>query len=60
MHIKGAVVDFWATPAELHRRGYRLVMAKPLVWDVWGRVMPGGIEGCAGDRCLAIPRQMSV
>lgn len=37
LHIQGAIVDFWATPAELYRRGYRLVMARPSVWDVWGR-----------------------
>ncbi len=45
LHIKGAVVDFWATPAELYRRGYQLVMAKPAVWDLWSTVMCGGAEG---------------
>ncbi len=25
LHIQGAAVDFWATPTELYRRGYRLV-----------------------------------
>lgn len=38
LHINGAVVDFWATPAELYRRGYRLAAAKPAVWDLWGTV----------------------
>jgi hypothetical protein len=40
LHVQGAAVDFWATPAELHQRGYRLVLAKPAVWDVWGEGSP--------------------
>ena len=41
--ILGERGNFWATPAELYRRGYRLVAAKPAVWDLWGRVV------CASD-----------
>ena len=52
LHVQGAAVDFWVTPAELyHRRGYRLVIAKPPVWDVWGRVMRSGAEGVS-EACL--------
>ena len=35
LHIQGTV-NFWATPRELHRKGYRLMTAKPYVWDAWG------------------------
>ncbi|MBU2763342.1 MULTISPECIES: hypothetical protein [Acidithiobacillaceae] len=35
LHIQGTV-DFWATPRELHRKGYRLMAAKPYVWSAWG------------------------
>lgn len=35
LHIQGTV-DFWATPRELHRKGYRLMAAKPHVWSAWG------------------------
>ena len=34
LHIQGTV-DFWATPRELHRKGYRLMAAKPSVWNAW-------------------------
>ena len=43
LHIQGAAVDFWGSPRELYQRGYRLVAAKPAVWDIWGRVV------CASD-----------
>ena len=51
LHIHGAAVDFWAAPAELHRRGYRLVMARPHVWDVWGRGCVDGIAVAGCGRC---------
>ena len=35
LHIQGTV-DYWATPRELHRKGYRLMAAKPYVWSAWG------------------------
>ncbi len=35
--IQGEGGDFWATPTELYRRGYRLVAAKPATWDLWER-----------------------
>ena len=38
LHIQGAAVDFWATPRELYQKGYRLVAAKPAIWDLWGGV----------------------
>ncbi|PKY11723.1 hypothetical protein B1757_02735 [Acidithiobacillus marinus] len=41
---KGSVVDFWATPEDLYMRGYRLLCAKPAIWDLWSPVM-----------CQAIP-----
>ena len=50
LHVQGAAVDFWATPGELYRRGYRLAAAKPAVWDLWSGVMCGGAEGRTGDR----------
>ena len=34
LHLQGSV-DFWATPRELQKKGYRLMSAKPCVWDVW-------------------------
>ncbi|MGE0049456.1 MAG: hypothetical protein AB7T01_11070 [Acidithiobacillus sp.] len=34
LHIQGTV-DFWASPRELDRKGYRLMAAKPYVWNVW-------------------------
>lgn len=39
LHIQGAVVDFWATPEELYMRGYRLLCAKPAIWDLWSPVI---------------------
>ena len=42
LHIQGAAVDFWGSPRELYQRGYRLVAAKPAVWDIWGRAVYGG------------------
>lgn len=42
LHIQGAAVDFWASPRELYQCGYRLVAAKPAVWDLWGRAVYGG------------------
>ena len=42
LHIQGAAVDFWGLPRELYQRGYRLVAAKPAVWDIWGRAVYGG------------------
>ncbi|MBU2753108.1 hypothetical protein HFU84_02390 [Acidithiobacillus sp. CV18-2] len=50
LHVEGAAVDFWATPAELYRRGYRLAAAKPAVWDLWYRVRCKGVVGRNGDR----------
>ncbi|MEY2340919.1 hypothetical protein AB4090_02280 [Acidithiobacillus sp. IBUN Pt1247-S3] len=47
-------MDFGAALAELMRRGYRLVIAKPTVWDAWGGVMRGGAEGRIGDRAGSI------
>lgn len=49
LHIKGTQIDFWATVEELVFRGYRLVVAKPGVWDLWSVVacqenLPGGIR----------------
>jgi hypothetical protein len=44
LHIQGSVVDFWATPEELYFRGYRLLCAKPAIWDLWSRVI------CAPDQ----------
>ena len=35
LHIQGAHLDFWATVEELVYRGYRLVIAKPGVWELW-------------------------
>ena len=35
LHVQGAVVDFWATPAQLYHRRYRLFVAKPAIWDAW-------------------------
>ncbi|WP_215843999.1 hypothetical protein HHS34_005780 [Acidithiobacillus montserratensis] len=35
LHVQGAVVDFWATPRELTRRGWSLVMATPPIWGAW-------------------------
>jgi hypothetical protein len=40
LNVKGPSEDFWATPAELYRRGYRLVAAKPAIWDIWGYYGP--------------------
>ena len=42
LHIQGAAVDFWATSCELYHCGYRLVAAKPTIWDLWGRAVYGG------------------
>lgn len=39
LHIQGAVVDFWATPEELYAREYRLVCARPSIWDSWSQVL---------------------
>ena len=30
----------WATTADLYRRGYHLVAAKPAIWDIWGYYGP--------------------
>ena len=35
LHIQGAATDFWGSPRELYQRGYRLVAAKPAIWDLW-------------------------
>lgn len=35
LHVDGACVDFWATPRQLQKRGYGIVRATPMVWDVW-------------------------
>ena len=42
LHISGAVVDFYATPKQLHRRGYRILRATPAVWQLWGQAIYGG------------------
>ncbi len=34
LHIQGTI-DFWATPRELHRKGYQLMAAKPGIWFAW-------------------------
>ena len=41
LHISGAVVDFYATPRQLHRRGYRILRATPAVWQLWGQAIYG-------------------
>ncbi|MHB8225807.1 hypothetical protein [Acidithiobacillus sp.] len=41
LHISGAVVDFYATPKQLHRRGYRILRATPAVWQLWGQAIYG-------------------
>lgn len=41
LHISGAVVDFYATPRQLHRRGYRILRATPAVWQMWGQAIYG-------------------
>lgn len=38
LHIQGTATDFWGSPRELYLKGYRLVAAKPAVWDLWGMV----------------------
>jgi hypothetical protein len=41
LNIQEETGDFWATPAVLYRRGYRLVAAKPAIWETWGMVLCG-------------------
>lgn len=41
LHIQGGMVDFWATPTELIARGYRLLCAKRVLWDLWSPVLTG-------------------
>ncbi|MEY2342086.1 hypothetical protein AB4090_08265 [Acidithiobacillus sp. IBUN Pt1247-S3] len=48
LHVQGAVVDFWATPGELYRRGWSLVMATRPVWDVWGMGVGPSLPCVAG------------
>lgn len=38
LHIQGAAVDFWGSPRELYLNGYRLIIAKLPIWDLWGMV----------------------
>jgi len=42
LHIRGRMVDFWATPAELFTRGYRLMVGKHALWDAWSLVFASG------------------
>jgi hypothetical protein len=42
LHIEGGMVDFWATPTELIARGYRLLCAKRVLWDLWSPVLTAG------------------
>lgn len=41
LHVDGAYVDFWATPRQLQKHGYRIIRATPLVWDIWGKSFDG-------------------
>lgn len=41
LHIQGRAVDFCAAPAELIRRGYRILCAKQPVWDLWSPAFCG-------------------
>lgn len=50
LHIQGAAVDFWGSPRELYLNGYRLVAAKPGVWNLWGRVVYGGRQAHGAAR----------
>ena len=43
LHIQGAAVDFWGSPRELYLNGYRLIIAKLPIWDLWRRAV------CASD-----------
>ncbi|MBU2822338.1 hypothetical protein HF288_13610 [Acidithiobacillus caldus] len=43
LHIQGAATDFWGSPRELHLNGYRLIIAKLPIWDLWRRAV------CASD-----------
>ena len=52
LHIQGAAVDFWGSPRELYQRGYRLVAAKPAIWDLWWRSVYGMRRYVAKRGCL--------
>ena len=54
LHIQGAVVDFWATPEELYMRGYRLLCAKPAIWDLWSPVI---CQAQAHPQRMSVPLQ---
>lgn len=54
LHIQGSVVDFWATPEELYMRGYRLLCAKPAIWNLWSPVM---CQAQAHPQRMSVPLQ---
>ena len=41
LHIQGAATDFWGSPRELYLNGYRLIIAKLPIWDLWRRAVYG-------------------
>lgn len=52
LHIQGAATDFWGSPRELYLNGYRLIIAKLPIWDLWGRAVYGGRRFVAKRGCL--------
>ena len=50
LHIQGAATDFWGSPRELYLNGYRLIIAKLPIWDLWGMVVyaPARADGRMG------------
>ena len=50
LHIQGAAVDFWGSPRELYLNGYRLIIAKLPIWDLWRRAVyaPARADGRMG------------
>ena len=45
LHIEWEGGDLRASPQDLYRRGYRLVAAKPAIWNLWGRAVYGTNDG---------------
>jgi len=45
LHIQREDGGFRASPRELYRLGYRLVAAKPAIWDLWGSPVYGMDDG---------------